>query len=61
MPIGPFTIVAIYIVCWWVVLFAVLHRCVVIHVQSFGMRNRLIISDPDAANTSTNGCSVKPA
>ena len=21
MPIGPFTIVAIYIVCWWVVLF----------------------------------------
>ncbi|MDP3800883.1 DUF1467 family protein [Brevundimonas sp.] len=24
MPIGPFTIIAIYIVCWWVVLFAVL-------------------------------------
>ncbi len=24
MPIGPFTIVAIYIVCWWTVLFAVL-------------------------------------
>lgn len=24
MPIGPFTIVAIYFVCWWTVLFAVL-------------------------------------
>lgn len=24
MPIGIFTMVAIYIVCWWVVLFAVL-------------------------------------
>jgi len=24
MPIGLFTMVAIYIVCWWVVLFAVL-------------------------------------
>lgn len=24
MPIGPFTIAAIYIVCWWTVLFAVL-------------------------------------
>jgi predicted secreted protein len=24
MPIGPFTIIAIYIVCWWVVLFTVL-------------------------------------
>jgi predicted secreted protein len=24
MPIGPITMVAIYIVCWWVVLFAVL-------------------------------------
>ena len=24
MPIGPVTMLAIYIVCWWVVLFAVL-------------------------------------
>ena len=24
MPIGPFTMVAIYIVCWWVVLFSIL-------------------------------------
>lgn len=24
MPIGPATMIAIYIVCWWVVLFAVL-------------------------------------
>lgn len=24
MPIGPFTMVAIYVICWWTVLFAVL-------------------------------------
>ena len=24
MPIGPVTMLAIYIVCWWVVLFAIL-------------------------------------
>ncbi len=24
MPIGVFTIVAIYLVCWWIVLFAIL-------------------------------------
>ncbi|WP_435991390.1 DUF1467 family protein [Brevundimonas sp. LjRoot202] len=24
MPIGPITMLAIYIVCWWVVLFAIL-------------------------------------
>ena len=26
MPIGPITMFAIYLVCWWTVLFAVLPR-----------------------------------
>ena len=29
--------------------------------QNLGMRMRLIISEPDSANSSTSGCSLKPA